>query len=71
MTTIDTRDTKPYSPLIPAVRAMYELPRGEELQILTDDPQAFDHLKSYLSEQQIGFREIYDEAEMILQFTMP
>ncbi len=71
MTTIDTRDTTLYSQLIPAVRAMYELPRGEELQILTDDTQTFDSLKSYLSEQGIGFREIYDEGQMILQFTMP
>ena len=31
---------------------------------------AFQDLKEYLSEQSIGFREIYDGEQMTLQFTI-
>ena len=31
---------------------------------------AFQGLKEYLSEQSIGFREIYDGEQMTLQFTI-
>ena len=34
-----------------------------------NDPTAFNDLKEYLSEQQIGFREIYDGEQMTVQFT--
>ena len=35
-----------------------------------DNATAFNDMKEYLSEQQIGFREIYDGERMTLQFTM-
>ena len=68
MKTIDTRGQKLYSPLIPAVKAMCEAGKGEKLEILMDDATAFNDLKEYLAEQQIGFREIYDGEEMLVQF---
>ena len=68
MKTIDTRGQKLYSPLIPAVKAMCEAGKGEKLEIIMDDATAFNDLKEYLAEQQIGFREIYDGEEMLLQF---
>ncbi|MBD9144740.1 MAG: sulfurtransferase TusA family protein [Bacteroides clarus] len=68
MKTIDTRGQKLYSPLIPAVKAICEAGKGEKLEIIMDDATAFNDLKEYLAEQQIGFREIYDGEEMLVQF---
>lgn len=68
MKTIDTRGQKLYSPLNPAVKAMCEAGKGEKLEIIMDDATAFNDLKEYLAEQQIGFREIYDGEEMLVQF---
>ena len=68
MKTTDTRGQKLYSPLIPAVKAMCEAGKGEKLEIIMDDATAFNDLKEYLAEQQIGFREIYDGEEMLVQF---
>lgn len=68
MKTIDTCGPKHYSPLIPAVKAMCETTPGEKLEIIMDDATAFNDLKEYLVEQQIGFREIYDGERMTLQF---
>lgn len=70
MKTIDTCRQKHYSPLIPAVKAMCEAGRGEKLEIIMDDAAAFNDLKEYLAEQQIGFREIYDGEQMTVQFTV-
>lgn len=70
MRTIDTCGQKLYSPLIPAVKAMCETAPGERLEIIMNNAEAFQDLKEYLAEQSIGFREIYDEERMILQFKM-
>ena len=70
MKTIDTCGQKLYSPLIPAVKAMCETAPGERLEIIMNDAEAFQDLKEYLAEQSIGFREIYDGEQMILQFKM-
>lgn len=68
MKTIDTCGQQHYSPLIPAIKAMCEAGKGEKLEIIMDDAAAFNDMKEYLSEQQIGFREIYDGERMTLQF---
>ena len=68
MKTNDTRGQKLYSPLIPTVKAMCEAGKGKKLEIIMDDATAFNDLKEYLAEQQIGFREIYDGEEMLVQF---
>ena len=47
-----------------------EAGKGEKLEIIMDDAAAFNDMKEYLSEQQIGFREIYDGERMTLQFLM-
>ena len=70
MKTIDTCGQKLYSPLIPGVKAMCETAPGERLEIIMNNAEAFQDLKEYLAEQSIGFREIYDEERMILQFKM-
>ena len=49
---------------------MCEVGKGEKLEIIMDDATAFNDMKEYLAEQQIGFREIYDGKRMTLQFTM-
>ena len=71
MKTIDTCGQQHYSPLIPAIKAMCEAGKGEKLEIIMDDAAAFNDMKEYLSEQQIGFREIYDGERMTLQFLIP
>ena len=68
MRTIDTRGQNLYSPLIPATKAMCEAGKGEKLEIIMDDATAFNDLKEYLAEQAIGFREIYDGEDMLVQF---
>ena len=70
MKTIDTCGQQHYSHLIPAIKAMCEAEKGEKLEIIMDDATSFNDMKEYLSEQQIGFREIYDGERMTLQFTM-
>ena len=70
MKTIDTCGQKLYSPLIPAVKAMCETAPGERLEIIMNNAEAFQDLKEYIAEQSIGFREIYDGEQMILQFKM-
>lgn len=68
MITVDTRGLTVYSPLIPAIKAMYTVQSGETLEIIMDNAPAFQDLKEYLSEQSTGFREIYDGEQMTLQF---
>ncbi len=69
MKTIDTCKQTHYSPLIPAITALCNATEGERLEIVMDDAAAFNDLKEYLVEQQIGFREIYDGERMTVQFT--
>lgn len=70
MITVDTCGTTAYSPLIPAIKAMCEAPSGETMEIITNHAGAFQDLKEYLSEQGIGFREIYDGEQMTLEFVV-
>lgn len=68
MKTVDTCAAYDYSPLIPAMKAICEARQGEEVQIIFDNEEAFADLKKYLREQKTGFREIYKEEKLILQF---
>lgn len=70
MITVDTCGTTAYSPLIPAIKAICGASLGESLEIIMNNADAFQDLKEYLSEQNIGFREIYDGEQMTLQFTI-
>lgn len=70
MITVDTRGTTAYSPLIPAIKAMCDTSPGETIEIIMNHADAFQDLKEYLSEQGIGFREIYDGEQMTLEFTI-
>lgn len=71
MTTVDTRGQHRYSPLIPAILALCQTARGERLEIIMDNEEAFNDLKEYLAEKRIGFREIYDGEAMRVQFDLP
>lgn len=68
MKTVDTCIDLPYSPLIPALEALFVASEGEKLQIIMNDDAAFSDLKKYLAEQGIGFREIYEKDTMVLEF---
>lgn len=70
MTTVNTCGLTAYSPLIPAIKAICAAQPGEMMEIIMDNSAAFQDLKEYLSEQGIGFREIYDGEQMTLQFTL-
>lgn len=69
MITVDTREQKKYNPIIPAIEAICRSGTGQQMQIIMDNKEAFDDLKEYLSERNMGFREIYDQEYMTLQFT--
>lgn len=69
MITVDTRGQKRYSPLIPAIESICRAKTNEQMQIIMDNEEAFGDLKEYLSERNVGFREIYDEGVLTLQFT--
>lgn len=71
MKRIDTRGEHPYSPLIPALMGLNQAAPGELVQIVLDQAEAFHDLKEYLSEQQIGFREVYDGDALSLEFHKP
>lgn len=70
MKTIDLCGITRYSPLIPAVKAIYTTSKGEKLEFIMDDSEAFGDLKEFLSEEGIGFREIYEDERRILQFVV-
>lgn len=70
MITVDTRGITAYSPLIPAIKAMCSASPGETIEVIMNHAEAFGDLKEYLSEQGIGFREIYDGEQMTVQFTI-
>lgn len=70
MITVNTCGITAYSPLIPAVKAMCDAHPGDKMEIITNNHAAFQDLKEYLSEQGVGFREIYDGEQMTLQFTI-
>lgn len=70
MITVDTRGLIKYSPLIPAIEVICRSQPGQQIQIIMDNKEAFSDLKEYLSENHIGFREIYDLDHMMLQFTI-
>lgn len=70
MKTIDTRGLTAYSPLIPAMKAICTARPGEQIEIILDHAEAFHDLKEFLSEEKIGFREIYTGEEMTLQFSI-
>lgn len=69
MVTVDTCGTTAYSQLIPAIKAICGASPDETLEIIMNNADAFQDLKEYLAEQNIGFREIYDGEQMTLQFT--
>lgn len=70
MKTVDTCGITAYSPLIPAIKAICTASPGEAIEIVVNKADAFRDLKEYLSEQGIGFREIYDGERMTVQFTI-
>ena len=68
--TIDTREAKKYSPLVPALKAFYTSEPGTTLDVLFSDMKAFKDLKEFLSEQNIGFREVYKDDYIVLEFSL-
>lgn len=44
--------------------------KGSPIEFILNDSTILKSLKEYLIERQIGFREIYDQENIILQFTI-
>lgn len=44
--------------------------KGTPIEFVLNDSSILKNLKEYLIERQIGFREIYDQQNIILQFTL-
>lgn len=70
MQTVNLCKEFPYSTLIPALKAIFTAKHGEKIELILLDKPVFGDLKTYLSEQNIGFREIYEDDKLILQFTV-
>lgn len=70
MQTVNLCREFPYSALIPALKAIFTTRHGEKIELILMDRIVFGDLKTYLSEENIGFREIYEEDKLILQFTV-
>lgn len=70
MITVDTRGQQKYNPLIPAIEAICRAKANQQMQIIMDNKEAFGDLKTYLSEHNVGFREIYELESMTIQFTI-
>ncbi len=69
MKTIDISGSNlPYHPLIVAMEEILTLPKGESIEIISDDRAVCKHLKDYLISKNIGFREIYKDSAITLQF---
>ena len=68
MITVNTCETTAYNPLITAIEAICKAAPGDSFKIIMNNEDAFRDLKEYLSEQGIGFREIYDGERMVVQF---
>ena len=51
MKSIDTCTPLPYSPLIPAVKAICEARQGDTLEIVTNQEQVFADLTAFSAEQ--------------------
>lgn len=68
MRTINTCREEIYHPLILAMEALYESPQGEEVKIIMDKMEDFSQFRKYLSDKNIGFREIYDGKVMTIEF---
>lgn len=67
MRIIDTRKEKELHPLIVALEAYFNSQKGEQIEIIFESGKDFNSLKDYLSDREIGFREIYSGDEMRLQ----
>ncbi|MCD8262684.1 MAG: hypothetical protein LUD15_15410 [Bacteroides sp.] len=51
--------------------AISETPSGYEIEVTSDNMEIFDELKDYIGSLRIGFREIYKEELLIMQFKVP
>ncbi len=44
---------------------------GTEIEVISNSMETFDELKDYIGSLHIGFREIYKQEQMIMQFKVP
>lgn len=65
---LDLRENSQLHPLIVAIDAILLSPKGSELTLIMDSEQIFKSIKEYLIYKNIGFREIYDDNIITLQF---
>ncbi|MGL5261713.1 MAG: sulfurtransferase TusA family protein [Bacteroides sp.] len=68
MKTVDTRKETRYSPLISALEAILLSEKGTNLELILEKTDVLKEIKAYLIAKNIGFREIYDESCITLQF---
>ena len=64
MKTINTCEEVRYNPLGSGCCCHSNSQTWRKHQIIMNDSSAFSDIKAYLSEQKIGFREIYDGEKM-------
>lgn len=71
MKTINTCGKTSPTPLIMIQKAIKSASAGEKIEVIADSLETFGELKDYLSDNSVGFREIYNGEKLRLQFTVP
>lgn len=70
MRTIDTCGKTSPTPLIMIQKAIKAASAGDKIEVIADSLETFGELKDYLSDNGIGFREIYNGEKLRLQFSI-
>lgn len=70
MKTIDTCGKTSPTPLIMIQKAIKSASAGDKIEVIADSLETFGELKDYLSDNGVGFREIYNGEKLRLQFTV-
>ncbi len=68
MTILNLDQKKKYHPLIVATEAILKAPKNQEIQIVMSDKFLSKEIKNFLIAINIGFREIYNNEQIIIQF---
>lgn len=68
MIQIDLSKEGKYHPLITATETILTAPPHTEVQIIVEDKVTSKQIKKYLIGKELGFREIYQNDKIILQF---
>lgn len=70
MKTVNTCGKTSPTPLIMIQKAIKSASAGDKIEVIADSLETFGELKDYLSDNGVGFREIYNGEKLRLQFNV-